>query len=72
MSTDIVKISNKSYSIPQSIEARARRRTYFNTYKEDKRSGDGELIPEESQVLNDLGIGRSQIREAIYGKKSNG
>jgi hypothetical protein len=56
MSTDIVKISNKSYTISQSIEDRARRRKYFNTFKEDKKKGDTELKPDETQVLTDLGI----------------
>ena len=61
MSTDIVKVSNKSYSVSQLPTDCARRRKYFNTFKEDTGSGNGELTSEESQILKDLGMDAKMI-----------
>jgi hypothetical protein len=58
MSTDIVKISNKAYSISQTAVDRARRRKYFTTYTEN---APNKLSNEEAKLLQDLGIDSKMI-----------
>lgn len=53
MSTDIVKISNKAYSISQAIADRVRRRKYFMSYTKDSPN---KLTADESKLLHDLGL----------------
>jgi hypothetical protein len=48
MSTDIVTISNKSYSISQLPGDRSRRRKYFNTFKVDAAAAVNAAKPEKS------------------------
>jgi hypothetical protein len=60
MSTDIVKISNKAYSISQAISDRVRRRKYFTSYTSDNESKNT-LTDEELKLLKDLGLDSKMI-----------
>jgi hypothetical protein len=58
MSTDVVKISNKAYTILQDVESRLRRRNYFRTYTETSKNT---LTNEELKLLKDLGLNDSKM-----------
>ena len=58
MSTDVVKISNKAYTILQDVESRLRRRKYFKTYTETTKNT---LTNEELKLLKDLGLEDSNM-----------
>jgi hypothetical protein len=61
MSSDVVMIANKSYIIKQSLGDSARRRVYFNTFKENSNTTSGSLTADESKLLADLGINSKMI-----------
>lgn len=57
MSSDIVMIANKSYTIKQSMSDKARRRKYFLTYNgSETPSSNATLTEDETRLLDDLGI----------------
>jgi glucan-binding YG repeat protein len=62
MSSDVVMIANKSYTIKQSMSDRIRRRKYFLMYNGTApSSASATLTEEENQLLNDLGIDSKMI-----------
>jgi hypothetical protein len=56
MSSDVVVVANKSYTIKQSMSDQIRRRRYFLTYNGTEPSTTTALTDDEKKLLKDLGI----------------